>query len=86
MSKFGYVRGVVRAVLGNGNNKPGEAPFCQQVIQDNKDAHKRLERYIGDVDKRSTKADEKVEKHMRELRRDMNSGLDRIVSILKPDG
>ena len=85
MSKISYIRGIVRAVLGNGNSKPGESPFCQQVIRDNKEAHERLGEYIANVDERSANADERIDKHISGLRVDLNSRLDQIVTILRPN-
>ena len=85
MSKLDFVRRIGKAIFGNGNGKPGESPFCKKVLQDNKDAHERIERYIDAVDKRSEKADEKIDTNIESLKKDMNSGMDRIVAILKPN-
>ena len=79
-----FIQKIGRAIFSNSkpNNKPGNSPFCKQVIQDNKDAHERLEKYIGAVEERSTKADEKIDRGLGSLKDDMNKGLDRIYTLI----
>jgi hypothetical protein len=105
LCKIGFwstLKGLIRILSYLGQNgamlKPGEAPICEEIKQQNQLAHSEMRRYIADVDSRSAAAvralhddmnegNESLRDDMKEnnqtLRGDINSRLDQLIAIIK---
>jgi hypothetical protein len=93
-AKIGFwstLKGLIRTLSYIGQNgamlKPGTAPICETIKQQNQQAHAEMRQYIADVDSRRESAIHDLRDDMKidnqTLRTDMKARLDLIIELVK---